>query len=299
MLTSLSERLETTAGELLERHLSRSREWFPHDLVPWERGRTFGVGDAGVPALECDGVRSALLINVLTEDNLPHYYHAVSQAFGPDSAMTAWAGRWAAEEQRHSIVLRDWICVTRQLDLVALERARMREVTGGFDAGLRSNSPCDGLLYLAMQELATRVSYRNTAAQVLDEAGAAIMTRVAADENLHFLFYRDMATAAMDEDPSAGVVALDRQVTNFQMPGTEIDGFPAHASAIAAAGIYDFAVHHDQIIDPLVRRHWKIEALTGLDDPAEHARDHLLRWMARLSRVAERLTEQRHAAQLS
>lgn len=299
MLTSLSERLETRASELLERHLAHSREWFPHDLVPWERGRTGCGGDAEVSAVECDGVRSALLINLLTEDNLPHYYHAVSQAFGPDSAMTAWAGRWAAEEQRHSIVLRDWICVTRQLDLVALERARMRQVTGGFDAGLRSNSTCDGLLYLAMQELATRVSYRNTAAQVLDAAGAAIMTRVAADENLHFLFYRDMATAAMDEDPSAGIVALDRQVTNFQMPGTGIDGFPAHASAIAAAGIYDFAVHHDQIIDPLVRRHWKIEALTGLDDGAEHARDHLLRWMARLSRVAERLTEQRHAAQLS
>jgi acyl-[acyl-carrier-protein] desaturase len=292
MLTSLSERLEATASELFERHLARSREWFPHDLVPWERGGD----DVVAPAAECDGVRSALLINLLTEDNLPHYYHAVSQAFGPESAMTAWAGRWAAEEQRHSIVLRDWICVTRQLDLVALERARMRQVAGGFDASLRSNSTCDGLLYLAMQELATRVSYRNTAAQVVDASGAAIMTRVAADENLHFLFYRDMATAAMDEDPSAGIVALDRQVTNFQMPGTEIDGFPAHASAIAAAGIYDFAVHHDQIIDPLVRRHWKVEAVTGLDDGAEHARDHLLRWMARLSRVAARLTEQRQAA---
>jgi acyl-[acyl-carrier-protein] desaturase len=287
--------LEACARTLLDRHMERSREWFPHQLVPWRLGRDADPqvepDTAGPP--ESTGVRSALLVNLLTEDNLPYYFHHVAQAFPDDSAMNEWVRRWAAEEQRHSIVLRDWICVTRQLDLEALERARMHQVSTGFAPGVRAESACDGLVYLAFQELATRVSYRNTGQQVLDRAGAAIMNRVATDENLHFLFYRDMATAAMEEDPSAGMVALDRQVTNFQMPGTSIAGFAAHATAIAAAGIYDYRVHSDQILDPLVRRHWKVESICGLDPAAEAARDHLLAWMARVRRVADRLEDQR------
>jgi acyl-[acyl-carrier-protein] desaturase len=294
---TLSGHLEASARTLLDRHLERSREWFPHQLVPWRLGEdeTAQVEPDAVRRPECPGVRSALLVNLLTEDNLPHYFYQVAGAFSDDSAMSEWARRWAAEEQRHSIVVRDWICVTRQLDLEALERARMHQVSTGFKPGLRAQSACDGLVYLAFQELATRVSYRNTAQQLLDRAGAAIMNRVAADENLHFLFYRDMATAAMEEDPSAGMQALDRQVTNFEMPGTGILGFTTHAAAIAAAGIYDYSVHYEQILDPLVRRHWKVESVCGLDAAGEVAREHLLGWMARVERVAERLKRQRVA----
>jgi acyl-[acyl-carrier-protein] desaturase len=233
------------------------------------------------------------LVNLLTEDNLPHYFHQIACSFPADSAINEWARRWAAEEQRHSIVLRDWISVTRQLDLFELERARMQQVTNGFAPGLRAESACDGLVYLTLQELATRVSYRNTGQQLQDQTGAGIMNRIAADENLHFLFYRDMASAAMDEQPSAGMVALDRQVTHFEMPGTGIVGFAGHASAIAAAGIYDFAVHYEQILDPLIRRHWKVESICGLDESAEAARNHLLDWVARIRRVADRLQAQR------
>jgi acyl-[acyl-carrier-protein] desaturase len=154
---ALSERLEAVAGDLLARHLERSREWFPHELVPWHLGN-----EPAKASEECRGVQSALLVNLLTEDNLPHYFHQIAQAFPVDSAMNEWARRWSAEEQRHSIVLRDWICVTHQLDLIALERARMQQVTTGFTAGVRGESACDGLIYLAFQELATRVSYRNT-----------------------------------------------------------------------------------------------------------------------------------------
>jgi acyl-[acyl-carrier-protein] desaturase len=294
---ALSERLEVCARTLLERHLERSREWFPHQLVPWNLGcdPASSVEPDNTGPAESAGVRSALLVNLLTEDNLPHYFHQIARAFPADSAMNEWARRWAAEEQRHSIVLRDWICVTRRLDLVALERARMHHVSTGFEPGVRAETACDGLVYLALQELATRVSYRNTGQQLLDPTGAAIMNRVAADENLHFLFYRDMASAALDQDPSAGMVALDRQVTHFEMPGTTIAGFATHAAAIAAAGIYDYRVHYDQILDPLIHRHWKVDSIACLDPPAEAARDHLLTWMTRLRRVADRMEHQRAA----
>ena len=150
----LPEFLDTRSGELLARHLSRSKEWFPHELVPWSQGRDFLPGQTdGYPTaspLEL-GVRSALFVNLLTEDTLPHYFHAIIQAFGADSAMGDWSRRWAAEEQRHAMVIRDWLCVTRGIDLVALERARMHQVTTGFSTRGRDDTLSDGLVYLALQ----------------------------------------------------------------------------------------------------------------------------------------------------
>ena len=290
---ALRETLDEYASHLLDRHLAHAKEWFPHELVPWELGRRvvpgepFEVDRLSLP----DGARSALFVNLLTEDNLPHYFHALAEEFGTDSVLGEWSRRWAAEEQRHAIVLRDWICVTRKLDLVALERARMRHVSAGFRPGARGQSLVDGLVYLTFQELATRISHWNTG-RLLDDVGAAIMKRVAADENLHFLFYRDLTTAALVSDPSGTVKAIDGQVTTFEMPGKGMDGFAAHAASIAGAGIYDFRVHYEQVLVPVVMGHWKLESIEGLDADAERAREHLLNWMGRLRRVADRIGEQ-------
>ena len=118
------------------------------------------------------------------------------------------------------------------------------------------------------------------------------MKRVAADENLHFLFYRDLTTAALNSDPSETVKAIDRQVTCFQMPGSGMDGFTAHAVSIAAAGIYDFRVHYEQVLLPVVMTHWRLESIEGLNGDAERSREHLLWWIARMQRIANRMEAQ-------
>ncbi len=189
------------------------------------------------------------------------------------------------------MVLRDWLCVTRKLDLAGLERSRMRQVSAGFRAGGRGQSLTDGLVYLTLQELATRIAHWNTG-RLLDDLGSVILKRVAADENAHFLFYRDLVTAALRADPSRTVAAIDRQVASFQMPGAEIDGFAAHAAAIASAKIYDFRIHYEQVLVPVVMTHWRVESVEGLDADGERARDRLLSWMARLRRVATRMAAQ-------
>jgi acyl-[acyl-carrier-protein] desaturase len=287
----LPDALDAAAVQLLERHLDRAKEWFPHELVPWSRGRDFGGEEGESPPGRClaPGVRSALIVNLLTEDNLPHYYHAIASAFGFDSAMGEWSRRWAAEEQRHAIVIRDWVTVGRELDLIELERARMCQVTTGFRPGGRGQTLSDGLVYLTLQELATRISHRNTGQLLEDPAGTAIMSRVATDENLHFLFYRDLASAALEINPSDVVIAIDRQVTDFEMPGTGIPGFAAHAAAIAGAGIYNYQVHYEQILAPVVLRHWGLESVEGLTPEAEAARAHALARIARVERVANRM----------
>ena len=284
--------LDPSVGALLTRHYDTTKEWFPHSLVPYSRGRDFVEAeewtpdDAGLP----EAVRSALLVNLLTEDNLPYYYHSIT-GFGLSEAWQEWSRRWTAEEGRHAIVIRDYLTVTRAIDPVALERARMHQVGGGVVPD--SESAADGLAYVSLQELATRIAHRNTGQQIGDPAGTAIMSRVAADENLHYLFYRDLASTALEIDPSTMVLAIDRQVRNFAMPGTGIVDFEAHAKLIAAAGIYDFSQHHDQILVPVVLRHWKLETLEGLSPEAEEARERVLAFIARLGKVAKRLADRK------
>ncbi len=280
-----------TLERVVDRHLERSKEWFPHELVPWERG------DAHTAAHEWDeseaplspAVRSSLFVNLLTEDNLPYYFSTIDRMFGDGEAWATWAKRWTAEEGRHSIVIRDYLTVTRMVDPVALERARMLQVSHGVVPV--PPTPVDGLVYVALQELATRIAHRATGKLLDDPAGYAVMARVGADENLHHLLYRDLVTAALEIDPSSVVPAIERQVTDFEMPGTGIVDFASHAMAIAKAGIYDLQVHHEQILVPVVLRHWDIEALEGLSPEAEASRARLVKRIDRVGRAGRRMAE--------
>jgi acyl-[acyl-carrier-protein] desaturase len=184
-----------------------------------------------------------------------------------------------------------YLTVTRAIDPHQLERSRMAQVSGGVtpDPG----SLHDGFAYLSLQELATRISHRATGKMIGDPAGYEVMMRVAADENLHQLFYRDLAAAAIEVDPDGMMCAIERQVRTFSMPGIGIPGFNEHARRIAQAGIYDLVVHHEQILAPVVLRQWEVEKIEGLGPEGEAARQRLMAHMAKSERVARRLSNKR------
>ena len=167
----------------------------------------------------------------------------------------------------------------------------MQQVCGG--AVPDPVSAADTLVYVALQELATRIAHRNTGTMLDDEAGYKVMARVAADENLHYLFYRDLVSAALEIDPSGTMLAIERQVRTFEMPGTGIPDFTALAAAIADTGIYDLALHHDQVLVPVVLRHWNVESIEGLDAEAEQARTRLVEYIARVDRVGRAMVRRR------
>lgn len=188
-------------------------------------------------------------------------------------------------------MLRDYLTVTRLVDPVALERARMAQVESG-----QVPSPdyaTDGIVYVTLQELATRIAHHNTGKLLDDPAGYEVMKRMAADENRHHLFYRDLGTAALEIDPSAMVIAIERQVREFEMPGTGIVDFETHAHAIARIGIYDFSVHHDSVLVPVIIRQWGIDQLEGLSPEAEEARTKLFKRMERIARAGRRFATRR------
>jgi acyl-[acyl-carrier-protein] desaturase len=278
--------LEPVASKLFERHLDTAKEWFPHEMVPWSRGQDFAPGyewDESAPPLSAP-VRNALIVNLLTEDNLPHYNRLLSNSFGNDGIWGQWNRRWTAEEGRHSTVIRDYLSVTRSVDLKELERLRMIQVSNGVVP--QPHGIAGGIVYVALQELATRIAHRNTGELLDDPAGTAIMRRVAADENLHHLFYRDLASAALEIDPSGTVIAIGRQVRKFAMPGTGIPDFETRAKQIAAVGIYGFTEFKEGVLEPVINKHWKVQNLAGtLSDEAEIALEELDSYIEKLGRT--------------
>ena len=287
--------LEPVAERLLNRHLDTAEDWYPHEEVPWDRAARLAVDgfSYGEKSIE-PGVRSALLVNLLTEDNLPWYTRTISRMFGGESAWGVWAQRWTAEEGRHAIVMRDYITVSGLVEPRELEDGRMAQVSAAIVP--EPMSAADGMCYVAVQELATRISHRNTGTMLEDKVGYNVMMRLSSDENRHHLFYRDMVTELLALDPSMAVEALERQIVDFAMPGVGIPGFVEHSKAIAQSGIYDFAIHHEKIIIPLVMRHWAIDKVEGLSTTAEQARDRLMHHIERVGRVAKRQADRRASA---
>jgi acyl-[acyl-carrier-protein] desaturase len=285
--------LEHVVEGVLERHLTAAEEWFPHEYVPWDEARSFTrepwtLGDSRFS----DVARTALELNLLTEDNLPYYHLAIWETFGGNGPWGEWTRRWTAEEGRHSIAIRDFLTVTRGVDPVALERERMDHVSRGYyPAG--DFTPLDGLVYVTLQELATRISHRNTGAITHDPIAEKLMARIATDENLHYVFYRDVTAGALELDPSAAMCAIHRQVLGFTMPGLELPAFREKAISIAKAGIYDLRIHHDQVLVPVLLRKWRIGDVQGLNDEAERARDGIMDFLPQLDATAARYEERR------
>ncbi|WP_349877821.1 acyl-ACP desaturase [Micromonospora sp. HUAS YX12] len=296
--TALLTELEPVVEKNLDRHLSLAKEWFPHEYVPWSEGRTFDGplgGEAWSPEDSTlpEVARTALIVNLLTEDNLPSYHHEIATLFGRDGAWGTWVHRWTAEEGRHGTAIRDYLTVTRAVDPVALERARMVHMSAGYQ-NVHDQEMLHSLAYVSFQELATRISHRNTGRATGDPTCEALLARVAADENLHMVFYRNLLGAAFELAPSQAMRAVADVLAEFQMPGVGIDGFARKSVAIALAGIYDLRQHRDDVVMPVLRQ-WNLFDVTGLNADGETAREQIAAHLDTLETQASRFEEKRAA----
>ena len=291
--------LEPVAAKELDRHLGAAKEWMPHEYVPWSDGENF-AGPLGGTAWEpgqsrvSETARTALVVNLLTEDNLPSYHREIYQSFGPDGAWGTWIGRWTAEEGRHGMAIRDYLLTTRAVDPVALERERMVHMTQGFASAYELDM-LHTVSYVSFQELATRISHRNTGRFTEDPFCDQLLQRISVDENLHMIFYRNLVASALEVAPDETVQAIWDVVEDFQMPGSTIEGFTRRSLKIALAGIYDLRIHRDEVLAPVLRA-WKVWELEGLSPRAEEARERLGAFMEALDVKALRFEEKRAAA---
>jgi acyl-[acyl-carrier-protein] desaturase len=292
--------LEPVAEAGLNQHLASTKNWNPHDYVPWSVGTDYGAlggadwtpDQSALPEL----ARIAMITNLLTEDNLPSYHRAIAEHFSLDDAWGAWVNRWTVEESRHGIALRDYLLVTRAVDPNALEMARIQQVTAGFSPGqqgqgsVRPESMLDALVYVTFQELATRVSHRNTGRACEESIADQLLRRVAADENLHMIFYRGVAAAALDIAPDAAMHSICRILVNFQMPGFSIPNFRRNAVKIAVGGIYDVRQHLDDVVLPVLRK-WRIFERDDFGETGLRRRDELAVFIERMESEAAKFEE--------
>ncbi|MFF0814844.1 acyl-ACP desaturase [Rhodococcus sp. NPDC003318] len=292
----LLKELEPVAEANLNRHLSMAKDWHPHDYVPWDEGRNFaamGGDDWAEEQSRLDPVaKAAMITNLLTEDNLPSYHREIAENFSRDGAWGTWVGRWTAEENRHGIVMRDYLVVTRGVDPVALEDARMVHMTNGYASPGETEGLLHSVAYVTFQELATRVSHRNTGKACDDDVADRMLARIAADENLHMIFYRNICEAALDVSPDQAILAVNDIVQRFEMPGAGMPNFRRNGVLMAKHGIYDLRQHLDEVVMPVLRK-WKIFERTDFTGVGEQARESLSAFLDDLGVQASKFEEQR------
>ena len=311
-----------------------SKLWIPAFMTPWSLGANFSRNyvwepeDSPFPS----AARTAFMIGVLTEENLPWYTFTIQSGVKGHDGLQFWNRIWTGEEDRHAEIMRDYMLLGRVVDPRELELGRMRQLVTAEVP--EPPSTVELAVYVTLQELATRISHLNTGKLVSDTAkrdselypltadgtalanvddevirgltkeeriiyirqtGRAIMNRIAGDENKHFAFYRELVErGAIPINPSLVVRAIEKQVRAFQMPGTGIKEFKRQALELAYAGVYDPEIHVNQIIKPVLDR-WNFQELEGLDAEAEQSRDRTMAYIEDLQEKASTFIEKRDA----
>lgn len=292
--------LEPVAEKLINRHMTMCKDWSPHDYIPWSDGKNYyalGGQDWDIEQSKLSEVaRVAMVQNLLTEDNLPAYHREIAMNFSMDGPWGFWVNRWTAEENRHGISLRDYLVVTRNCDPVELEQLRMEQMTRGFSPGqgdqgdLFAEKLFDSVMYVTFQELATRVSHRNTGKECHDPVAEQLLSRISNDENLHMIFYRDVSEAGLAIAPNQAMRSLHRVLRNFKMPGYTVPEFRRKAVVIAVGGVYDPRIHLEDVVMPVLKK-WRIFERDDFTGEAAAMRDDLVKLVEELEQTCEKFEE--------
>ncbi|KRQ18898.1 MULTISPECIES: acyl-ACP desaturase [Mycobacteroides] len=294
--------LEPVVEENVHRHLAVTRDWSPHDYVPWSEGKNYKAlgGQDWNPEQSklSELAKVAMITNLLTEDNLPSYHREIAMNFTMDGPWGTWVNRWTAEENRHGIAIRDYLVVTRSVDPFELEKLRVEQMTRGFSPGQNrqggdlvfAETLFDSVVYVTFQELATRVSHRNTGKACAEPIADELLKRISTDENLHMIFYRNMVEAGMAIAPDQALRAVHKVLDNFTMPGYTIPGFRRNAVTIATGGVYDPQSHLEEVVLPVLRK-WRIFERDDISREAEWYREDLARIVGDLRKTASDFEE--------
>ncbi len=168
----------------------------------------------------------------------------------------------------------------------------------GSDIGTGTD-PYRNFIYTSFQELATNISHRRVAT-MSKQAGNKRLSKIcgiiAADEARHASAYIDFIKRIFVLDPSELMLALeDMMRKKIVMPahylretggaiGDLFSHFSDAAQRIKVYTTYDYI----NILEDLLKQ-WNIDSITGLNDPAEKARDYLIALPQRLQRISERI----------
>ena len=278
--------------------------WQPTDFLPDPTKPTFldEVRDLREQAAALPYDYLAVLIgDTITEEALPTYEAWLMDVDGIDQTdqkgWSRWVRGWTAEENRHGDLLNKFLYLSGRVDMRAMETSTQYLIADGFDIQT-GRDPYRNFVYTSFQELATNISHRRTAT-LAKQAGNNLLSQIcgviAADEMRHAKAYKSFVQEILELDPSGMMLAFeDMMRKKIVMPahflresGFKLGETYSHFSdAAQRLGVY--TVQDYIAIMQSLLKDWKIDAVDGLNDEAQKARDYLMALPARLTRVAER-----------
>lgn len=244
---------------------------------------------------------ASFMVNLLTEDNLPHYTKTIDRVAQQSEIFSSWLNRWTNEEQKHSILLRDYAIYS---GIIGLEDAIIPHdmyhegVVSQLEHGteISIQSLASGFAYLSFQEGLTKVAHRNEKA-LLDSTGRRVVTRVAADEAGHESFYAYLQSIMFQLYPDETLIATAQVRRSFTMPGKiGIPKFEELATRMAIAGLFMPATVQQVQNEHLHGESWNIASLQPTNPEAEKAQAYLLSENKVLIRLQQSFEKKQDAA---
>ncbi|WOC11341.1 acyl-ACP desaturase [Gordonia sp. MP11Mi] len=271
--------LEKALPEIAEEHAEAALHWNPGDWVPWDKGRNFAFlgGEDFEPGQETLSPTAAagLLALLLTKDNLPSIHRVLSIHFPPFSDWRQLIGVWTAEDNRHSIVLRDYLVVTRAMDPVDAENRRRIHVVAGWKQtpeGVAGLGPLDVLAILAVHENQCAHFITNLIEYAEDPDLVTILEKIRTDDAAQAAMFQAYLMAGAVADQEATVLAVDRALAGIEHIGSDIADFDTQRDYIS-----DFEdAASDAAIAAKLAQELKLESLQSLSDEAQAARARIL-----------------------
>lgn len=270
--------LEKAIPEIMEEHHAAAEAWNPHDWVPWDDGRNFaflgGVDfDPDQPAPLPADAAAAVLALLLTKDNMPSYHRLMAQKASIFGAWQQVIGSWTAEDNRHSIALRDYLVVSRLVDPEVAENLRLHHITKGklqSPVSLTDYQILDVMALLAVHELQCVAFEEKLLADSDNEVLTAIVSRILHDDRVQAKTFTNFLNAGVDANISELVTAVDKAISEMELIGADVDNF-GDLDLIAKYNADASTYVASTLVADL-----KLQSLGGLSDKDEAARQRIL-----------------------
>lgn len=272
--------LEKALPEIDEEHQAAATPWNPHDWVPWDSGKNFAFlgGEDWDPsqATLSDEARAGVLALLLTKDNLPSYHRIIAMYFPTFSDWRQLVGVWTAEDNRHSIVLRDYLVVTRAIDPVDAEDRRRVHVTAGYrqhTEDVADLGPLDVLALMAVHENQCVGFIEKLRSAVDDDVLDQILAKISNDDALQAKMFGAFLNVGLVADQEATVLAVDRALARMaeETIGFDIADFDTERALLAS---YENDETRAAVAAALADQ-LKLDSLHALSDEAEAARSRI------------------------
>jgi acyl-[acyl-carrier-protein] desaturase len=285
--------LEPKLRSLYDQHRERAAkiDWAYWEYLPLDELRADPESIPKLSPLVYTAVETALL----TEVNLPWFTTHLHAAFkGSIAVMLDFLHTWTAEEDAHALLLETYLLLGGNGD--ARMRAAMRKnvLRQGWASNIETHF--GAIAYTAIQELATQTFYLRVAeiAEAEDPRLARALRRLAKDETLHMAFYRDAVKMHLEVEPNY-VYPLAEVILKFEMPGSGMPNYVERAEMLAAKANYGPAEYYTQVLDSLWR-YWEVDKLAPSLAEAREAQQKVVKYHAKLGRIAARLKAKRESA---